>query len=144
MRDGLTFALKHAETHEWIDAQARSGPAAWAYWAGALESGEAKRDHHTYNVQLWLECREMAVAFLQEARERLPGRCDPLFDQAVESYVAVCDRLRELLELHPPREKPDWGPGSTFASPEAAAVVRHAAAADAKGLASLQQIVSAL
>ena len=30
----------------------------------ALDKGEAKRDHHTYNAHLWLECREMAVAFL--------------------------------------------------------------------------------
>ncbi|MCJ7736464.1 MAG: hypothetical protein MUQ10_03990, partial [Anaerolineae bacterium] len=60
VQDGLTFALKHAQNApEWIDPQARSGPAAWAYWAEALEAGEAKRDHHTYNLQLWLECREM-------------------------------------------------------------------------------------
>ena len=48
VKDGLTYALRHAQNpREWIDEQAKSGPAAWAYWAEALESGEAKRDHHT-------------------------------------------------------------------------------------------------
>jgi len=42
VRDGLAFALKHAEPPpEWIAPQARSGPAAWATWAEALETGEA-------------------------------------------------------------------------------------------------------
>ena len=142
---GLQYALKHARNPpEWIDDQAKSGPAAWAYWAAALESGEAKRDHHTYNAQLWLECREMAVEFCREAAERLPGRCDALFDRAAEQYAAVCEQLKALIELHPPREKPNWGPDSTFASPEGAALVREIGALDGQALASLEQIVRAL
>ena len=145
VRNALTFSLKHAKNPtEWIDPQARSGPAAWAYWAEALETGETKRDHHTYNAQLWLECREMAVEFCAEARERLPGRCDGLSDQAAEHYGVICDKLRALIDLHPPRKEPDWGPASTFASPEAAAIVRQAAQADAEGLRCLEQIVEAL
>jgi hypothetical protein len=145
VRDGLAFALKHARNPpEWINARARSGPAAWTYWAEALRSGEAKRDHHTYNAQLWLECREMATAFFQEAKARLPGRCDALFDEAAAHYVTVCEKLRALIELHPPREKPDWGPDSTFASAAAAAIVREAGSIDRQALACLQRIVTAL
>jgi hypothetical protein len=145
VREGLIFALRHAgNPSRWIDPQARSGPAAWAYWAKALERGEAKRDHHTYNLELWLECREMGVAFLQEARERLPGRCDALFGEATRVYGKVCGRLQALLALHPRRETPDWGPDSTFVSAEAAALVRQTAEADAEGLACLRQIVDAL
>ena len=145
VRDGLALALKHAENpSEWIDPQARSGPAAWAYWGEALETGEAKRDHHTYNAQLWLECRAMAVEFLNEVKERLPGRCDDALEQGAGRYGAVRDRLKALVDLHPPREKPDWGPQSTFASAEAAAIVREAGEADREGLACLRQIVSAL
>ena len=145
VRDGLALALKHAQNPpEWMHEQAQSGQAAWGYWARALGSGEAKRDHHTYNAQLWLECREMAVAFCREAKGRLPGRCDAAFDQAADRYTAVCDVLKALIELHPPREKPDWGPDSTFASAEGAALVRQAAREDAEGLACLQQIVDAL
>ncbi|MBN1579925.1 MAG: GyrI-like domain-containing protein [Anaerolineae bacterium] len=145
VRDGLAFALEHAKNPpEWIDPQAKSGPAAWAYWAEALKKEKAKRDHHTYNAQLWLECREMAVAFLQEAKERLPGRCDELFDETAAYYAAVCEKLDALIALHPPREKPDWGPDSTFSSVEAAEIVHAAGEADDKGMATLQKIVAAL
>jgi hypothetical protein len=142
---GLKYALEHAQNPSgWIDERAQAGPAAWTYWAKALESGEAKRDHHTYNAQLWLECRKMAVEFCQEAKERLPGRGDALFDRAAEQYAAVCIQLETLIDLHPPREKPNWGADSTFSSVEAAAVVRQAGEADEQGLACLHQIVDAL
>lgn len=145
VKEGLAYALQHARSPpEWIDPGARSGPAAWAYWAEALETGEAKRDHHTYNLGLWLECREMAVAFMGEAKARLPGLPGDLFDGAAVHYAVVCEHLRALRALHPEREKPDWGPDSTFSSLEAAALVRLAAAADAEGLAYLQQIVDLL
>ena len=127
-----------------FDAQAKAGPAAWDYWAQVLASGEAKRDHHTYNLGLWLECREMGIDFLQEAREQLPGRCDAALDEATEHYAAVCDGLRGLLALHPEREEPNWGPDSTFSSPEAAALVRQVGEADGQGLDCLREIVECL
>ena len=145
VKQGLALALRHAQNPvEWIDTQATSGPAAWDYWAHALESGEAKRDHHTYNAQLWLECREMAVEFCMEAKERLPGRCDGAFDQAANQYAAVCDKLKALLELHPPREEPDWGPDSTFSSTEGAALVHDIGVLDSEGLECLRQILQVL
>jgi hypothetical protein len=86
----------------------------------------------------------MAAEFSREAQERLPGRCDDLFDEAAARYGMVCEGLKALIELHPPREKPNWGPDSTFTSSEAAAIVRQVADADAEGLACLQQIVDVL
>lgn len=143
--DGLAFALRHADNPpDLIEPQARSGPAAWATWAEALETGEAKRDHHTYNLQLWLECREMAVAFLREAKARLPGRCDDLFDEAADRYALVCEKLGAMLDLHLERAEPNWGPDSTFASVAAAAMVRQTGEADAAGLTCLRRIVDCL
>lgn len=143
VKEALTKALKHAENpEEWIEPQARSGPAGFDFWAEALEKGTAQRDHHTYNAMVWHECREMGVAFLKEAKGRLSGRCDATFDEAVAHYDAVCNKLKALVELHPAREKPDWQ--STFASPEAAALVREAGAAERKGLECLRRIASAL
>lgn len=145
IKAGLEFALQHAQNPvEWIDERAQSGPAAWSYWAEALESGEAKRDHHTYNAQLWLECRQAAVEFFAEAKQRLPGRCDDAFDRAAEQYRAVCAELEALIALHPPREEPNWGSDSTFYSAEAADLVRQAGEADTEGLACLRQIVDVL
>ncbi len=145
VKDGINFALKHASNPPGlIDAQAKSGPAAWDYWSEALESGEAKRDHHTYNAQLWLECRDMAVEFLAEVKPHLPEKCWPLLDKASIEYTVVRAKLQSLIDLHPPREKPDWGPDSTFSSPEAAQIVCEAAAADARGLSLLQELVNML
>jgi hypothetical protein len=86
----------------------------------------------------------MGVAFFQEAAERLPGRCDALFDRAAAAYGEMCDGFQALLALHPPRQEPNWGPDSTFSSREAAALVRQTAKADGEGLAYLRQIVTAL
>jgi hypothetical protein len=145
VREGLGYALQHAHNPpQWIDTQASAGLAGWQYWARALESGQAKRDHHTYNLGLWLECRQMGVAFLEEAKVRLPGRCDDQFDEAVGWYELVCKKLQALRVLHPERDEPDWGPDSTFISAEAANLVRQAADADAAGLAALWEIVAAL
>jgi hypothetical protein len=145
VRAGIEFALQHAQSPAGlIDEQAKAGPAAWAYWEEALKSGEAKRDHHTYNLQLWLECRQAAVEFFHEAKRRLPGRCDAAFDRAAEQYTAVCAELERALKLHPPREEPNWGPDSTFSSAEAAGIVRQAGKVDAKALACLREIVDAL
>jgi hypothetical protein len=145
VKAGLEYALKHAQNPaEWIDEQAKAGPAAWVYWVQALKTGEAKRDHHTYNAQLWLECRQAAVEFFAEAKQRLAGRCDDAFDRAAEQYSTICARLEAVIELHPEREKPNWGPDSTFTSTEAAALVRQAGEADAEGLVCLREIVDAL
>ena len=145
VRDGLSFALQHAANPiDLIDSRAKFGTAAWSYWADALESGEAKRDHHTYNAQLWLECRQMAVEFLREVKASLPDKCGILVDKAAVQYTEVCDKLRALIDLHSPRKKPNWGPDSTFTSSKAAAIIREAGAADAVGLSYLQEIVNAL
>jgi hypothetical protein len=145
VKAGLQFALKHAQNPaEWIDKGASSGRAAWAYWAEALETGEAKRDHHTYNAQLWLECRRAGVEFLAEAKQRLAGRCDDAFGRAAEQYGTICAQLEAVIELHPERKEPNWGPDSTFTSIKAATLVRQAGEADEEGLVCLREIVDAL
>lgn len=140
VREGIRMALRHAQGGEgWIESMGVSGPAAFDNWAAALEDGSAKRDDHTYNCGLWKECREMAVAFLGEVKDRLPGRCDALLDEAAADYTAVVETFEALLELHPQCAEPDWK--STFSSPEAASLVRELGAADAEGLACLERIV---
>jgi hypothetical protein len=143
IKDGLEFAIKHSgNPPEWIHPNAKSGSAAWDYWAEALESGEAKREHHAYNVQLWLECRETGVEFLNEVREKLSGKCEKFCAEAASFYTTVCDSLKDAKKLHPMRENADWGPDSTFTSSEAAELIRQAGDADAKGLDCLREIVN--
>jgi hypothetical protein len=100
-------------------------------------------DGHAYLTQVWLECREMAVAFLQEAAARLPGRCDDAFEQATGHYAVVRDRLKALADMHP--ERPDgWDWQSPLTSLEGAALIREVAVAERKGIACLRQVVQAL
>ena len=111
VQDALTAVLHRVERADgWaIDPRYRTGLAAYEMWAKALESGKAIYGGHAYLTQVWLECREMAVAFLQEAVERLPGRCDDAFVQALRHYVQARDRLRTVLEMHPERPNAwDW------------------------------------
>jgi hypothetical protein len=145
VQDALNAVLERVERADgWdISARYRTGLAGYTMWAEALETGRANRDGEAYINQVWLECPEMAVEFLGEAKTRLPGRCDAAFNEAIEHYSFVRDRLRALAELHP--ERPDgWDWQTTFASPEGAALVREAAGAERKGMACLKQIARAL
>jgi len=145
VQDALSAVLERVERLDgWaIAPRYRTGLAGYELWAKALESGRAIYDGHAYLTQVWLECREMAVSFLQEALERLPGRCDDAFERAIAHYGIVRDRLRALAELHP--ERPDgWDWQSPLTSPDGAALVRGAAEAERKGIACLQQIAEAL
>jgi len=146
VRDALTSVLGRVERADGWAAipRHRTGLPAYEMWAEALKSGRANRDGHGYINHFWLECREMAVEFLHEARSRLPGRCDAAFDEAAEHYAVVRDRLRALLEMHPERadSEVDWA--TTFRSTAGAALVREAAQAERQGVAGLRRIADAL
>jgi len=118
-----------------------SGPAAFDNWAAGLEAGTALVDHHTYNAQVWHECRAMAAEFFLEARAKLPPSMDALLRNAAKNYAAVRDALQEAVGLNPPREKQDWK--ATLRSPEAAAIIRQAGAAEREALTCLERIAAA-
>ena len=86
----------------------------------------------------------MAVVFVNELKAHLPDNCAVLLDKAAAEYNNAREKLSALLELHPPREKPNWGPDSTFTSPEAAQIAREAGGADARGLSILSEIVNVI
>lgn len=65
-------------------------------WAQALETGRAILDGAAYINRVWLEAREMAVAFLHEAQDRLPARGRPPLREAEAHYAVVRDKLRAL------------------------------------------------
>jgi hypothetical protein len=145
VRDALTSVLGRVERADgWaIAPRYQTGLVGYEMWAEALELGRAIYDGHAYLAQVWLECREMAVGFLEEARARLTGRCDEAFDEAISYYSAVRDRLHALAELHQERrEGVDWT--TAFASLEGAALVREAAEAERRGVACLRRIGEAM
>lgn len=143
VRDALTMALRFAEgPGEWIRPEARSGLAAFAAWPDYLEQGTALPLHHEWNLQVWLDCRETAVAFLAEAKVRL-GQAEGEFDAAIEQYRIVADKLRQARELVP-RTETTWAERRALTSVEAAELIRNAGEAEAEALRCLPRIIAAL
>jgi beta-lactamase regulating signal transducer with metallopeptidase domain/RimJ/RimL family protein N-acetyltransferase len=144
VRAALQTVLERAATPDsWTLADDHvSGPAAFDLWADELESGHAQLGGHGFNMLFWQECRAMAVEFLEEAKQRLPGRADAAFDEAVSHYTVVRDRLAEARELTLEQEDPTWT--ETLQSAEVAARIREAGAAERRGLVALARILSAL
>jgi hypothetical protein len=145
VREALSVVLAKASSPGgWFSAPGyASGLAAYELWANALETGTALRDGHSYNTATWLECREMAVEFLQEAHQKLPGQCDEAIKAAAGHYAKVCESLREVLLLHPANLE-TWDSETKVQSPEAATLLRKAGEAEGMGLESLASILRGL
>lgn len=144
VKEAFTFALEFAESpRKWVFPRYQAGPKAFEKWAKALEQGTAERFGHGYNAEVWSECRGEAVGFLKEAKERLPGKADALFDEAIEHYSVVHAKVRAVRDLHP-FQGTDVSAKKNVKSPESAALLREAGAAEGKGMETLQKIVEAL
>jgi hypothetical protein len=98
----LSAALKHARNpKEWIFDKYRAGLEGYDNWIAALQAGKASDMGMRYNTGVWLECRKHAVDFLEEARERLAGRADGPFDEALAHYRDVSEHLGEVAAAYP-------------------------------------------
>jgi hypothetical protein len=144
VRSALEAVLQRGATpNGWVLSEGHvSGPWAYDLWADELSSGRALRDSHAYNAIFWHEYREMAVGFLEEAKRRLPGRCDAAFEEAIAHYRVVRDQLAAVCKLTPERENANWS--ETLRSTEAAELIRQAGAAERQGLVALAKILHAL
>ena len=145
VREALSAVLGRVERPDgWASGpRYTTGLPGYAVWADALEKGRANLDGAAYINQVWLEAREMAVAFLQEAQDRLPSNSRAPLRDAEAHYTVVRNKLRALAQLHP--EGPgnaDWT--SNLHSPGGATLVREAAAAERKGVGSLRDVLETL
>ena len=141
VKNALSYAVQHAENRpEWTFPDYAAGQKGYAMWAEALEQGMADRFGHGFNAVVWAECREEAVNFLTEAKARLPGKADGLFDEAIGHYTIVRDKLKAVSEIHPFAHEAE----GKLKSPEAAKLVRQAAAAEQKGLRALAGIAASV
>ena len=144
VREALTFALAFAESPpKWVLPKYKAGPAGFDNWIKALESGPADSFGAAYNAQVWHECREFAVKFLEEAKERL-GEPAASFDEAIKHYRSVAAELKKAAELFPfsvDNEGPVKDKGRCA---EAAAALRAARKEEEAGLAALAKIRDAL
>ena len=95
--EAITFALQHAQSPaRWILPHYRAGLDGFDLWIEAVEDGRAQQDGMAYNAAVWAECREMAVAFLQEAAQRMDGSLTAPCKEAEGYYRMVAVQLGEV------------------------------------------------
>ena len=102
VKDALGFVLEHAQNPDnWVFPKYRAGLAGFDSWIGALETHKADGFGMAYNSQVWSECRQLAVGFLLEARDRMPGRFSPMLDESIGQYQIVAQNLGKVADLFP-------------------------------------------
>jgi hypothetical protein len=139
--EALDFALTASTAGEWKRGYSLGLPG-YDAWAASVEQGTAGRFGQGYNAACWAECRGEAVSFLRQAKQRLAGRADAAFDEAMLHYAAVHSGLKAL-EALAPFHVPE-GEGERFQSAEAAALLRGAKASEERGLEALAEVRDAL
>jgi hypothetical protein len=147
VKQALTFAVEHAASpREWIFENYRAGLEGFDSWIRALQEGTASDMGTRYNAGVWRECRQNAVGFLAEAKERLPGRADALFDEAITHYTAVSKNLGQVAEVYPWKSESSDEDVLPVDDESRAAVeaLQAAKEAEAAGLQTLQKIVQVL
>jgi RNA polymerase sigma-70 factor (ECF subfamily) len=144
VKDSLSFALRFAERGERVLPGYCFGPAAFDAWAEALEAGRAGRFGQGYNAEVWAECRGEAVNFLREAKGRLPGKAEALFDEAIARYSVVHSRLKALVDMYSFVLLDQLAPEERVKSSEGAALLREAGAAERQGLSALGRIFDSI
>jgi hypothetical protein len=104
--DALGFALQMGRG-DYSRELYTSGLGAYGVWVKALEqpqdpSSDGTCFGHAFNAACWYECRRQAVAFLEEAEERLRDETvTPLLGKAIRHYKTVRDRFKTVIELYP-------------------------------------------
>lgn len=147
VREALQFALAMQQGGEDAPDDAGYMPGIRAYdrWIAALRDPESNPHGASFNAQYWAECRRLAVAFLQEASDRLGNaRLDPLLEEAQAHYETVSEHLDAVAEALPMDGQ--WGARLKDAElvGELVTHLEAARAAEAKGLAALSRLLSAM
>jgi len=139
VHEALALALELAAGGHSLDNWTM-GLGAFDLWAAALEEGKANRFGLGYNAECWAECRAQAAEFLREAKLRLPGRGDELFDRAADAYSRVHKKLAAVRDAYPFRGNAEREPDVRDA--EAAALVREAKMAEEEALAAVRELLA--
>ncbi len=146
IKEALSFALAFNQgAKKWVLPEYLAGQGAYQVWIDAVSSGKAMLMGHAYNAAVWGECRENALVFLQEAKDRIPGVVDKAFDGAIQSYSEVAKHLKDVTELYPffenTREEPI---GNNPKSQKAAEHLQAARNAEAEGDDFLKEILEGI
>jgi hypothetical protein len=146
IRDGLSFAIEFNNgSSKWVLPEYRSGSDAYQVWIDSVESGRAMLLGHAYNSAVWEECRRNGFEFLREAKRKLDGKLDNLFDDAIRCYGEVAQQLKDVTELYPFFENDrEEEMGQNSKSERTVEHLKAAQAAEAQGSDYLEEIVQGL
>jgi hypothetical protein len=147
IKEALSFAMEHAANpEEWIFPKYGAGLNGYDNWISALQGGKASDMGMRYNTGVWQECRQCAVGFLEEAKERIAGRAGALFDEALAHYRMVSEKLDQVAQAYPWASKASDEALLPVDDKSRAAVeaLQAAKEAEASGLKALAEIVEAL
>ena len=102
VKEAFEFVLEHSKSPaKWIFPKYKAGLAGFEGWIQALEDGKADGFGMAYNAAVWSECRNFAVGFLKEAKERIGGQSGVLFDEAIHYYEVVAENLKKVADTYP-------------------------------------------
>jgi len=101
VKQALQFAIEASSGSEkYFEEGYKGGLGGYDNWIKALEQGKANPWGAGYNSACWQECRELAVEFLKEAKQKIPG-IGSLFDNAIANYETVSKNLTKVAEMFP-------------------------------------------
>ena len=144
VRDALASAVAHARTASKPDDVYRVGLAGYDQWVRALKSGKAEPWGAAYNAACYLECREAAVGFLVESKQRLGDEHAVLFDEAIRHYQAVVTSLEEVAAAFPTKGTSPKHLKDESRVGKAVEALEAARSAESRGVRVLEQLVAAL
>ncbi len=102
VKDALDFALEHSKNpRKWMYPMYKAGLDGYDLWIKALELGKADGMGMAFNSAVWSECRNFAVKFLEEAKERINNNLVSLFNDAIKNYEIVAQNLNKVAETFP-------------------------------------------
>lgn len=141
--EALEFSIAFNKgSKDWVLPEYVAGQEAYQAWIEAVSSGKALLMGHAYNTAVWEECRRNAVAFLREAKTRIPGIADEAFERAIQAYSDVANQLKEITELYPFFENNGEGQvGVNPKSEKATKLLQAAKKAEEQGTEHLEEIL---
>lgn len=145
VKEAFEFVLKHADNpKKWVFSGYRSGLAAFDLWIHELETGRANGHGVGMNAGCWGECRDYAVDFLMEARDRIGGDSGVLFDEAISHYEVVAANMGALAGIFPFDAGKPWHIKDKARIGLALDCLRRARSAEESGLGVLEKIINML
>jgi hypothetical protein len=138
IRESIEFVLKQSKNNT-------EGTHGFENWIKALETGTASTIGTALNAGCWAECRAFGVQFLKEAKERVGGKTNKLFDEAAGHYDTERESLQKVSGLFPIHLNIAFEPiKNAELSQKAIEHLNNAGKAEEAGLKSLEKLYSEL